>query len=83
MDGQPTEQRGEAFVDFALHFADGEGLMIKNGEARAVVAAILQSAQPVEKDGSGLMSAGVTDDSTHKFVRRWLLRLASLARVMV
>ena len=46
--------------------AHDELVTVDRGEARAVVAPILEPAQPRHQDRRGLMTSGVTDDSAHR-----------------
>src|SRR6185503_13623058 len=49
----------------ALLLGDAELALVADGDARRVVAAILQPVQPLEQDRRGLALADVTDDSAH------------------
>src|SRR5262245_36164412 len=56
----------ESFVDFALLFAELEILFVEDGEARAVVTAILEPPETFDKDGRRLFFPNISDDAAHK-----------------
>ena len=69
----PARPRGRLAVEQFLQDPHPAGplphdqlVAVDRGQARAVVAAILEPAQPRDQDRRGLMSSGVTDDSAHR-----------------
>ena len=51
--------------DPAGAFARLDAIAIHDGDARGIVTAIFQTAQPIEQDGSRLRTPDVTDDAAH------------------
>ena len=65
VNGLPVNERDEAFVDFAFFLADVEVGAVEDGEAGAVVAAVLEAAQAFEQDGAGGFFTYVANDAAH------------------
>src|SRR5579884_3630506 len=63
--GIGLEQTGDALVKFADLFADGQRGIAADGHARAVVAAVFESAQAFQQDGPGCFFAHVSDEAAH------------------
>ena len=59
------QQRTQALVDLPLALAGNQRVLADDRHPRAVVAAIFQPPQPLQKDGGGLPFADVSDDAAH------------------
>jgi hypothetical protein len=56
-------------AELALGAADVEDVrLVYDRDARRVVAAVFELAQPLEDDGHDLLVADIADDSTHNFL---------------
>src|SRR5688500_111323 len=61
------ENLGETFVDLPLFLFYLEFLVAEDGDARAVVAAILEPSEALQNDGGGLLFSDITNDAAHEF----------------
>src|SRR5437867_595550 len=62
------DQRGKALIDLAGFFVDLDLPVASDSQPCAVIAAIFESAQPVQENWRGLLFPYITDDSTHTIV---------------
>ena len=61
-----AQENGQSVVDAPLFFANVELRAAEDGDARAVIAAILEAAQTFDKDRAGVFFSNVSDDAAHK-----------------
>ena len=64
-DGLVVDEAGQALIQFAYFFANGQTAFREHGEARAVVAAILQAPQRFQQNGRRCFLTDVSDDAAH------------------
>ena len=60
-----TDEAGQAVLQFAHLFANGQTALRKHGQARAVITAILQAPQGFQQDGRRCFLTDVSDDAAH------------------
>ena len=64
-DGRFDQPVGQV-AEFSNVAADGDAAALNDGDARRIIAAIFQPAQPVQDDLGRVARADVTDDTTHR-----------------
>ena len=68
--GGLKQKRRDSFVDAPLFFADLERVPVENGDARAVIAAVFEPAQPVDDDRRRLVISNIANNSAHNLKYR-------------
>ena len=56
---------GKTFVDLILFFADLQLAVMEHGQTRAVVTAVFESSQSLEKNRLRLFFANISNDAAH------------------
>ena len=64
--GSSSQENGQPVVNAPLFLANVELRAAEDGDTRAVIAAILEAAQPFHQDWAGVLFSDVSDDAAHK-----------------
>ena len=62
-----AQEMGKTFVDLFLFFADLQPAVMEHGQARAVVTAVFEPSQSLEKNRLRLFFANISNDAAHIF----------------
>src|SRR6266536_3128275 len=79
--GPGVQKLAEAFIDFAFFFARLEFGAVEHAEPGAIVAAVFEPAQPLQKNGSCLLPADIAYDAAHGLPLALALALERWGRV--